>query len=321
MIDQFGRKIDYLRVSITDRCNLRCRYCMPEDLPFIPHEKILRYEEILRFCGLAAQEGIRHIKVTGGEPLVRKGCIDFLKALKGLPGIEHVTLTTNGVLLKEAVPQLLELGLDGINISLDTLNPDTYEKITGKNQFHQVWEGMMEAVRGGLRVKINCVPQMESTPEEWVALATLCRDYPIDLRFIELMPIGSGRGLSLVKGNTILTALREAFPGLVLDERPHGFGPARYYTAPGFQGAVGFIDAVSNCFCEGCNRVRLTSEGFLKLCLSHPDGVDFRTLLRSGATDQEIRKAFREAVFKKPRRHQFELKSETETPNMSQIGG
>ena len=318
MKDAQGREIKYLRVSVTDRCNLRCKYCMPNGIECVEHKDILSFEEIRQIAVCGARLGITKIRLTGGEPLARKGCPELIRMLKEIPGIEKIAMTTNGTLVRAILPELVEAGLDEINISLDTLDAGTFASITGQDLLPEVLLAIDAALAAGLKVKVNAVSMPDT---DWKRLITLAKDKPVDVRFIELMPIGRGRGLSLVKGDTILTALREAFPGLVLDERPHGFGPARYYTAPEFQGAVGFIDAVSNCFCEGCNRVRLTSEGFLKLCLSHPDGVDFRTLLRSGATDQEIRKAFQEAVFKKPRRHQFELKSETETPNMSQIGG
>jgi cyclic pyranopterin phosphate synthase len=321
MQDQFGRHIDYLRISITDRCNLRCRYCMPQDLPFIPHEEILRYEEIVRLCAIAAQLGVRTLKVTGGEPLVRKGCTDLMRALKALPGIEHVTLTTNGVLLEEHLSALAELGVDGINISLDTLDRETYRRITGQDALPRVLDGLYEAVRLGLRVKLNCVPLAESGLAGLLALAELAARYPVDVRFIELMPIGHGQDLAPLEQGRVERAVLEAWPDLVSTKERRGYGPARYYLSPAFQGAVGFIDAVSHSFCEDCNRVRLTSEGYLKLCLCYGDGLDLRALLRGGASDADLKAAMSAAILGKPARHSFGERRAGETRNMSQIGG
>ena len=187
MIDSCGRRIDYMRVSITDRCNLRCRYCMPEDQPFIEHDQILRYEEIIRICRAATKLGVRNIKITGGEPLVRRGCCELIEQIKALPGIEHVTVTTNGVLLEEVVPRFREIGVDGVNISLDTLRPDVYAKITGRDSFDAVWRGLCAAVDAGLRVKINCVPLSGVNEDELCSLAMLARDWPVDVRFIEMI--------------------------------------------------------------------------------------------------------------------------------------
>lgn len=189
MTDAYGRTIDYLRLSVTDRCNLRCRYCMPEDLPSLPHENILRYEELLRVCRAAAGLGIKNYKITGGEPLVRKGCPGFIRELKALPGVEHVTLTTNGVLLSDALEELAEAGIDGINISLDTLDPAQYARITGRDAFDRVMAGLRAALDRGVQVKVNCVPLGETGLEELLALAALAERYPLDVRFIEMMPI------------------------------------------------------------------------------------------------------------------------------------
>lgn len=321
MQDQFGRQIDYLRLSITDRCNLRCRYCMPQDLPFTPHEEILRYEEIVRLCAAAAQLGIRTLKVTGGEPLVRKGCTDLMRELKALPGIERVTLTTNGVLLEEHLSCLAALGVDGINISLDTLDREIYRRITGRDELPKVLAGLYGAIRLGLKVKLNCVPLAESGLPGLLTLAELACRYPVDVRFIELMPIGHGRDLAPFKCGEVERAVLERWPDLAPTGERRGSGPARYYLSPGFRGAVGFIDAVSHSFCADCNRVRLTSEGYLKLCLCHGDGLDLRALLRSGAGDADLKAAMAAAIMGKPARHSFGEGRTEETRNMSQIGG
>ena len=322
MIESCGRRIDYMRVSITDRCNLRCRYCMPEDQPFIEHDQILRYEEIIRICRAATKLGVRNIKITGGEPLVRRGCCELIEQIKALPGIEHVTVTTNGVLLEEVVPRFREIGVDGVNISLDTLRPDVYAKITGRDSFDAVWRGLCAAVDAGLRVKINCVPLSGVNEDELCSLAMLARDWPVDVRFIEMMPIGLGGSMEPVPAETVRAHVREAFPDLTPDPKKHGFGPARYFTSGALKGSIGFIEAVSHSFCTGCNRVRLTSEGFFKLCLYHDDGADLRALLRGGANDDEIAGAMSRAILKKPRAHAFiPGQAAEESRGMSQIGG
>ncbi len=321
MLDHLGRSIDYLRVSITDRCNLRCRYCMPEDLPFTPHDEILRYEEIVRVCTLAAELGIRNLKITGGEPLVRKECTDLMASLKALPGIEHVTLTTNGVLLEENLSALKALEVDGINISLDTLGREGYRRITGRDDLPRVLAGLWAALDAGLKVKINCVPLAESGMENLMAIAALARDNPLDVRFIEMMPIGHGQSFAPLEPGAVERAVLAVWPDLAASEKKRGFGPARYYASPQFSGGVGFIDAVSHAFCGSCNRVRLTSEGYLKLCLCHGEGLDLRALLRTGATDGEMKAAMEAAIAGKPAQHSFEQGQADEGRNMSQIGG
>lgn len=321
MVDRYQREIDYLRVSITDRCNLRCRYCMPEDLPSIPHEQILRYEEIERICRLAVQAGIRHVRVTGGEPLVRKGCLNFLECLKKMPGMETVAVTTNAVLLEEAVPRLFAMGIDGVNISLDSLKKDTFLQITNRDEFESVFRGFQAAVKAELSVKINCVPQKGVNDGELIEIACLAKDYPVDVRFIEMMPVGYGMQVPSVGSEEVKAQLTAAFPGIHSCEEKRGFGPAHYYEIPGFQGRIGIIEAMSHCFCSECNRIRLTSEGFLKLCLCYDQGIDLRTLLRTGATDAKILSAIEKGIFEKPRQHVFDSGKREETRTMSQIGG
>lgn len=244
MKDHYGRTIDYLRVSITDRCNLRCRYCMPHGIEWVPMEEILTLEEITEVCRQASALGIRKIKITGGEPLVRKGCIDLIGMLTSLPGIEQVTLTTNGILLKEYAADLKRQGLHAVNVSLDTLNPDTYTKITGASELSRVLEGIrtMEALH--IPLKINVVLQQNVNAGEWKDLVLLAKDHPLDVRFIELMPIGYGKELSPISNSELLKKLTFTFGSLIPEERPHGNGPARYYRIEGFQGSIGFISAI-----------------------------------------------------------------------------
>ena len=318
-----GRLIDYIRVSVTDRCNLRCKYCMPEDLPFIPHDRILRYEEILRICGIFAKLGVRIVKVTGGEPLTRKGCVEFIRDLKMIPGIEHVTLTTNGVLLEPYIDDLVVLGLDCVNISLDSLDPGIYERITGRDEFARVWSSLHKALDVGLRVKINNVPMRGVNDGEILAFAKLAETLPLDIRFIEQMPSGDDIHYHRVPAEEVLDMLSQAYPDLTADAMPHGFGPARYFKSAGLKGAIGLIDAISNHFCAGCNRLRLTSEGFLKLCLYYDDGLDLRGLVRGGASDDEIEAAIIRAVAQKPERHAFGSDPDGSggIGTMSRIGG
>ena len=324
MIDSHGRKIDYMRISITDRCNLRCQYCMPEELPSIGHTEILRFEEILEICRHAVSLGITKFKVTGGEPLVRKGCLSFLRSLKTMPGVEQVTITTNGVLLKDCLSQLEDIGIDGINISLDTLNPEIYEKMTRRNVFSQVWDAIVAAQSSKIRTKINCVLLKGINDYEFFNLIHLARDYQLDVRFIEIMPIGYGKGFEGFDKKDLLEKIAEKYPDYQVEHKVHGNGPASYVNIPGFKGSVGFIDAIHGKFCDQCNRIRLTSDGILKLCLYYENGIDLKKYLRSEASSEEILAAMQKTIMKKPLEHQFHLTAKEgteELKNMSQIGG
>ena len=327
MYDSFHRKIDYMRISITDRCNLRCRYCMPEGIDLIPMKEILRYEEILMLVRQAVALGIVKYKITGGEPLVRKGCINLIRQMKNIPGLEQVTLTTNGVLLKDFLPDLKEVGIDGINISLDTMIPEKYADITGYDKFHEVMEGIMMAVNLGLKVKINCVLQKGRNEEEWQDILQLAGRYPLDVRFIELMPIGVGKNEETVYNDILLSRIRSHYPDLMEDHKIHGNGPAVYYHIPGFKGSIGLISAMHGKFCDSCNRIRMTSTGDIKPCLCFEKSISVRKALRdTGADAQEkegkIRAVLETAISEKPQMHHFEEEKEiTEHKKMVQIGG
>ncbi len=323
MRDGYGRAIDYMRISITDRCNLRCRYCMPEDIPLVPMKDILTYEEIELICRAAAQAGIRKLKVTGGEPLARLGCAELVGRLKRIPGIEQVTLTTNGVLLAENLSKLAESGLDAVNISLDTWKEDVYQAITGRDELGRVLEGIDRALEAGIPVKLNCVPQRGVNDGEWREFAELTRKKPVDVRFIEMMPIGYGKDYEPVRNEDILNQLKETYPGLEQDSSFHGNGPAVYWRLPDGLGSIGFISAMHGKFCESCNRIRLTSQGQLKLCLCYEDGVDLRAILRgTNSSEERLREAIVQAVGRKPQAHRFEEKNKvTEMKKMVQIGG
>ena len=323
MLDQYGRKIDYLRISVTDRCNLRCRYCMPEPVSAVQHADILRYEEILRICRAAAELGITKFKVTGGEPLVRAGCVDFITALKAQPGTEQVTLTTNGLLLEANLDALTEAGLDGVNISFDSPDNARFRRITGYtgDGADTLLHVLDACCAKGLKTKINAV-LLEETEADAPALAAIAEKLPVDVRFIELMPIGFGTTMKRVSPEDILAALKERWPDLAPTDEKRGNGPAHYYKSAALLGRIGFIDAVSHKFCAECNRVRLTSTGQLKPCLCYADSADLHALIRSGCTDGELREALRAAVYAKPRAHCFDTNDIiTEKHMMSQIGG
>ena len=322
--DRYGRKIDYLRISITDRCNFRCKYCMPEEVDSIPHDQILSYEEILRICKCAGLLGVCNFKVTGGEPFVRKGCMELLSNLKKLPGAETVTVTTNGMLLGEYLPELKRIGIDGVNISLDSLKEDVFREITGVPGLPAVRKAMMDAVAMGLRVKINCVLMRGVNETEIPEFVRLSRRYPIDVRFIEMMPIGYGRQYAAIPAEEVLSRIRESVPDLRSIDEKRGNGPAVYYKGSGQQGCIGIIQAVSHKFCDSCNRLRLTSDGFLKLCLYYPDGVDLKGPLRSGTSDRDLTEVIDQAILRKPKEHRFGERQEIQeqdTRVMSGIGG
>ena len=335
MIDSFGRNIDYMRISITDRCNLRCRYCMPDGVEWLPMADILSYEEIGRVCRAAARLGIRHLKITGGEPLVRKGCPELIGSLKTIPGIEAVTITTNGILLEQHLDGLKLAGVDGINVSLDTLDRRQFADLTGFDRLDQVLSGIRRAVDAGFKVKVNAVSLKLDRDGDgsygWERLAGLAREYPLDVRFIEMMPIGYGKQFETVDHQKLLEQMRQVFPDMETDTAKHGFGPAVYYRVPGFQGSLGLISAIHGKFCGQCNRVRLTSTGYLKTCLCYEDGVDLRPVLRgadTGAEDgpdgggQELCRVMEQTIYGKPGAHCFEEPERiTEGHNMSSIGG
>ena len=322
MKDSFGRNIEYMRVSVTDRCNLRCQYCMPEDLPDIPHPEILRYEEILRVCEAAVRLGISNFRVTGGEPFVRRGCVDFLGELKKIPGVASVMITTNGVLLEQYLPALRDIGIESVNISLDTLDREGYRKLTGADAFDKVMLGIEAAVAAGFRVKLNCVAMRGVNEDQFLPIAGLAGRYPLDVRFIESMPIGEGKGFAPVAGSELMGLLSKHYPGMEENRSRRGFGPAVYYEHERLKGQIGLISAVSHGFCENCNRIRLTSDGLLKTCLYYDQAADLKPILRQAGSGAALDEAIREAVVRKQEKHHFrEGSQEAERRGMSKIGG
>ena len=322
MFDRYQREIHYLRLSVTDLCNLRCRYCMPDGVEKLEREAVLTYEEFLRLAALFAQCGIDTVRVTGGEPLVRKNVAQLVAGLKAIPGIRKVTMTTNGILLAQQLPALLAAGLDSVNISLDTLRPEVFRQITARDDFAAVQAGLQAALESGIPVKLNCVPQAGVNEGELEDLAALAENRPLQVRFIEMMPIGYGAAMPCISGPELRQRFARRWPEMQpLTEAAFGDGPAVYYTVPGWQGSIGFIAAVHGKFCASCNRVRLTSQGFLRPCLASEAGCDLRALLRSGADDTQLLAAIRETIWAKPREHHFEDSSMPATRGMYRIGG
>ena len=330
MYDRFDRKIEYVRVSLTDRCNLRCRYCMPEaGVTKLAHADILTFDEILRVIRQLARLGVKKVRLTGGEPLLRRDITELVASIHAIAGIESIAVTTNGVLLAELGADLVRAGLSAVNISLDTLDSATFENLTRRASFSRVMAGIEALEAAGLKdIKFNCVPIKGVNEKELPALvAKFTKSRPYKFRFIELMPIGCAyeAGLKGVPMADVAQRLSRALGTLTPAAAPKGVhGPARYYHIAGYQGEVGFIDAMEHKFCAACNRVRLTAEGFLKLCLNANTGLDIRTLLRGGITDDNLALALRSAIYKKPAEHFFDEAAGYEKKDsraMYQVGG
>lgn len=323
MLDRYGRVINYLRISVTDRCNLRCCYCMPEGVQDVGMKNILTFEEIWEIVRAGVSLGITHIRITGGEPLVRKGCVDLIRGIREIPGVETITMTTNGVLLGNYGKQLKEAGVDGVNISMDTLDPEEFYKITGKRELQEVLAGIRAAKTAGLPVKLNAVNRKELDP---IPLVRYAQEENLPLRFIEMMPVGYGKKY-VGRSNEELRETLEAVCGKAecMTNREElsrmGSGPAVYYQFSDLKVPVGFISAIHGKFCDTCNRVRLTAEGYLKLCLCYDEGEDLRRVLREGEKEN-LRTIMEQTIFRKPAAHCFEHPAEmTETHEMVKIGG
>ncbi len=322
MIDCLNRTIDYIRISVTDRCNLRCVYCMPEEgvMP-MDHEDILSYQEIVRICEAGARLGIRKVKITGGEPLVRKDIEKLIGQLSQIPGIDDITMTTNGCLLKEKGAALKAAGVSSINVSLDTLDPERFAKITRRDCFQTVIEGIEAAKALGINVKVNCAVMEELTKEEVLDFSRFSMEQEIPVRFIEIMPIGQGANYKAMNNDDLAGILSASYGELTESSRIMGNGPAIYYTWGDGRGSIGFISAVNHKFCGTCNRVRLTSDGFLKLCLDSPAGVDLKGPMRAGISQEELFHLMEHTIWNKPESHHFEKEHKKTDLNMNQIGG
>lgn len=314
MQDLFGRNINYMRISLTDRCNYACYYCKPDISKHLCHSDILTYEQILDICRCAVSLGITRFKITGGEPTLRKGYIDFIRRLKELEGVEQVTLTTNGSLFSFTdLDELKKIGLDCINFSIDTLDESEYLKICKKNNLKKVLWNLEYAYKIGISVKVNCVVDNLFSLSRFESMLELIKDKKIALRFIELMPLKySDRN---TKMNELIEYVQKNYILNVYDHKL-GNGPAHYYKITDYQGYIGFIEALHNKFCQDCNRVRLSSVGRLKLCLFHMDGVDLKPYLNDL---EELQKTMNFWIFKKPKEHHFE--EEHSLTVMNEIGG
>ena len=332
MKDGQGRQIDYLRISLTDRCNLRCIYCMPEHgVKSIPHESILTLEEVHKAIECASQLGIKHVRFTGGEPTVRKGLLGLIERTAQTPGIESVALTTNAILLPNMATDLKAAGLSRVNISLDTLDAEQYRFITRRGNLNDALKGVEAALSSGLSpVKLNTVV-VRSLNQDLLSFARLTVDAPLHVRFIEYMPIGSGEdcggcgwGLDdVVPAKEIIETINMQAQSIGLGSlqpttaTPDGWGPAQYYRLPDAQGTVGVISAISNHFCASCNRLRLTADGKIKPCLFSDTEYDIRSALRKG-DKEEVLSVFEAALSHKPSGHEHRVGTRR---MMSQVGG
>lgn len=316
LTDSFSRVIDYLRISITDKCNLRCIYCMPSaGVAPGEHSDILSYEEIIRVATIAARLGVRKIRLTGGEPLVRKNLAFLVSSLKKITGIEDLSLTTNGLLLSQHAASLAQAGLDRVNISIDSLKTERFREITRGGDLDIVLRGLQAAEDAGLMpIKINMVPVRGMNEDEILDFARITLDSEHQVRFIECMPTGAVSFWSPQKYVTtdeikkIIESLGPLFP---VRARKHG--PSKYYRFEGAKGVIGFISALTHHFCSDCNRLRLTSDGKLRPCLFSETEIDLRSALRSGASDEEIARLLRLSIEVKPKEHQLNGKDSGDT--------
>lgn len=321
--DRFGRKIDYIRLSVTDRCNLRCGYCMPTTgVDSINHKDMLTYEETVFLCGIFARLGIKKIKVTGGEPLVRKNVACLISEIKRIEGIEQVTLTTNGILIPQMAEELINAGVDGFTISLDVTDREAYHKLTGFDKLTEVLDGIEKLIKlNANNIKINCVPMAGINEEYLLDITRFAKDNKIAVRFIEVMPIGLATEYKPIPREKVIDMIESRYGKLELWNGRLGNGPAQYFSLEGFKGKIGFIDAVNHKFCGKCNRVRMTSDGFLKLCLQHNEGLDLKELLRSGQGDEHIQKIIEQTIYNKPKEHNFGQADSCCESRMFQVGG
>ena len=328
MIDPFGRAITYLRVSVTDRCDLRCVYCMAEDMTFLPKADVLRLEELDRICGAFIALGTRKIRITGGEPLVRRGVLSLFRSLGGRigSGLDELTVTTNGTQLAKHAGALRDAGVRRVNVSLDTLDPAAFTAMTRWGRIEQTLDGIFAAQAAGLAVKINAVAMKGVNEDAFDDMIAWCGEHGFDLCLIETMPLGEITGdrtdqylpLSVVRGR-----LRRKW---TLDETDYRTGgPARYFTVRETGRRIGFITPMTHNFCESCNRVRLTCTGTLYMCLGQDDQADLRRVLRQGGSDLDLETAIREAIARKPKGHDFIIDRRRDSPavarHMSVTGG
>lgn len=298
LVDKHGREVNYLRLAVTDRCNLRCFYCMPEEgIEFLTRPELLSFEEMLRICHVLVEQGVRKIRITGGEPFLRKDLIYFLRDLSKIPKLEEWHLTTNGTLSTKIVEELKILGVSSVNLSLDTLNRDRFLQITKRDLLPQVMDTFDALIAQGIKTKINAVVMARHNIDDIIPLINLSQHNPVDIRFIEEMPFnGSDReGMQHWDHIAILAYMKKHFPTLEKVEDP-AYSTSANYHIPGYQGKVGIIAAYSRTFCGTCNRIRLTPKGILKTCLYDKGTFNLKNILRAGATDLQLLRAVKEAI-------------------------
>jgi len=322
--DSYGRRVRYLRISLTDACNLRCVYCMPEHMQFRPRHELMSDEEIIFLVNVAASLGVDKIRLTGGEPTIRPGVVELVRQIASISGIRDVAMTTNALLLNELAQPLAEAGLDRVNISIDTIDPERFRRITRWGDIEDVWRGIEAAERAGLSpVKLNCVVTRGFNEEDVIDLAGLTIDEEWEVRFIEMMPFGEVSDFQLshvVSFREIREKVESVFGAL--EEASYDFvDPSRPFRIPGAKGTLGFISSVTEPFCQGCGRVRLTADGKLRLCLLRDDEVDLLSPLRAGADFDKIRALMKEGAFHNPSGHGLATGVFAEDRSMYQIGG
>jgi cyclic pyranopterin phosphate synthase len=334
LIDSFGRTINYVRLSVTDRCDLRCVYCMAEDMTFLPRAEVLSIEELSTLGKTFVELGVTKLRITGGEPLIRRGIIDLLERLGGLPGLEELCLTTNGTHLPQYAQAIKDAGVDRINISLDSLNPERFRQLTRFGDINQVLAGIKAAQAAGFkRIKLNCVALRHYNADEVPALVQFALDEGLDISFIEEMPLGRidehGRAAEFVSSDELRNTINQqhVLQPVISKKTPHksetNAGPARYWQANGYDSRIGFISPHSNNFCSSCNRVRVTATGRLLLCLGQENSVDLREALRASENPHtEVRMRIINAMQHKPEKHTFDLDDEPQIVRfMNMTGG
>lgn len=323
MQDNIERKITYLRLSITDSCNLRCKYCLPEKVEYKNKKNLLTPKEIEKIVGAFALLGVNKIRITGGEPLVRKDFLEILSLINKNKEIKKIAITTNGLDLEKNLEQFKKNGLKSLNLSLDSLNAEKYKEITRGGDFFKVFSGLKKAIELQMeKIKINVVVMEGINDNEIKDFVELTKFLKIGVRFIELMPIGEGKNFKGISNEKILEELKKIYE---ITEIPHEFGdgPAKYYKVKGYAGEIGFISPLSNKFCDSCNRVRVTSEGFLKLCLHYNKGIDLKRFLKEEITIEELAKEIKNAIYEKPKEHKMNSsdKTDIDSRKMNEIGG
>jgi len=311
LVDGFGRQINYVRLSVTDRCDLRCRYCMAEDMTFLPRKDLLSIEELSQLGESFTDLGVTKIRVTGGEPLIRRGIIPLMERLGSLPGLKELCMTTNATRMQEFAQSLKDAGVDRLNISLDSLDPERFRYLTRHGDLDKVFAGIRAAQRAGFkRIKLNCVALKNYNADEVPDLVRFALDEGLDISFIEEMPLGQvndhGRAAEFVSSEELRRNIERTLP--LQPSLVDSGGPSRYWYRPGYDSRIGFISPHSNNFCASCNRVRVTATGRLLLCLGQENSVDLRSVMREHPLDQEpVMNAIRAAMAHKPKSHDFEV--------------